>query len=790
MVLDLTGDNTSSTGDSATGFKDDDVTQSAPFTRSGSVELPQPHGDLLPASSRPSIVKRALTAPENPVSPRRTSTTTTKKTTYRMSTASASPKPGKSSTASTLRASIHSVLLSNSSSHNNMDGSSSSPGPKARFSAASAFRASIQMGTMDGSSTHGGTRDGSSSSNSFAGLVNAARFSKKLIAKRMSSMGVDLSSRRGDDNLGESSTTDFSRRRRQSVVLNDPHSHLKSIITTETSPFLSQFMEYPIPAPSMARNALQLGKLLQEGEFFQLQEVVGFQTKSPQQRQHPYAIKSIKPSLFHSSLEGSSLIEASDRGDRVGAESEDEPLEKAVTKLVLEGLYLGHLQHPHILKLRGVAIGGMAADPEALFLLTDRLGDTLDQRIDTWKQWAQAKESKERKRQRRLKYPPMGPPGMGISSKDQNFGNVLSDKTIRTYPSDLIVLKTNYALQILDALQYLHERGIVVRELRPEGIGFCAYPHHHTVQLCDLSSCKEVPRDGSHIPPEQIELRPSLLDCSSHHQRGGGMDYSSTSRHGSDRDRDHSDHTESLLGVRTSVSARRYMAPEVFGATGYNTKADLYSWAMVFSELVTETKPYSSRQLMRDWTKIVVGELRPKLQKYHFPRTIKGVLELAWQANVSRRGTAKQLHKSLTTVLHMLEGQGLPWLADPQSMAEQKQLAQKQAAMAAAAGPRKRGMGMRQKTLTRQSMTLAAQPNLMKNSALRCSTTDAPLTLPQRAVHYKRLQAKDPVGWGKVWDRRKGHPDEIDGAVVLTAVQSNKEQVFQRRFKANRIEGL
>lgn len=60
-------------------------------------------------------------------------------------------------------------------------------------------------------------------------------------------------------------------------------------------------------------------------------------------------------------------------------------------------------------------------------------------------------------------------------------------------PADpaMIPRKTNYSLQIANALLYLHKRRIIFRDLKPENVGFQG---EHTVKLFDFGLVREVPQ--------------------------------------------------------------------------------------------------------------------------------------------------------------------------------------------------------------------------------------------------------------------------------------------------------
>lgn len=64
--------------------------------------------------------------------------------------------------------------------------------------------------------------------------------------------------------------------------------------------------------------------------------------------------------------------------------------------MALEAEFLASLNHPHIIKLRGVAYdgpSGFAKGPTGYFLIIDRLFETLDGRIKRWGKPSSAKTS-------------------------------------------------------------------------------------------------------------------------------------------------------------------------------------------------------------------------------------------------------------------------------------------------------------------------------------------------------------------------------------------------------------
>jgi len=324
-----------------------------------------------------------------------------------------------------------------------------------------------------------------------------------------------------------------------------------------------------------------------------------------------------------------------------------EDFQLAAAELAFEAHILSSFDHPNILKIRGWAANGIASfesgKHDSFFLILDLLEETLDQRIIRWRDNELNLLHDETSSTDSL-------PNLildeGVSIDNTFYHNhngyhqpQQSDATDRNLRKQTLFLdKIRIMTEIASALDYIHNQGVVFRDLKPQNIGFSA--ETDSVQIFDFGLSRELPS----------------LDTSAPFSMSG------------------------------KVGTLRYMAPEVATNQAYNISSDVYSWAIVSYELLSLEKPFDG------WTRDLHSELvctrglRPDTSNTLHPISseLKVILEQAWSPIPSNRGTMSQIGAQLQCLM----SNQMAYIAEQQKLQSKiQELEQQQMSFAAGSSP-------------------------------------------------------------------------------------------------------
>lgn len=348
---------------------------------------------------------------------------------------------------------------------------------------------------------------------------------------------------------------------------------------------------------------IKIGKLIGSGGFSHVYEVSSFEANSNRENSPPL-LSSIRRNSRNSLVSEqkamfSETVRCSDTGEsryvvkHLKSKLARTNMDKfclAAAELAVEAQYLSALRHPNIITIRGWANGGVDAFAETgqhdgYFLVLDRLNETLHDRITTW-------QRKERDQYRTR-------PSLGLASS--RTGQLMG-----------WIERTDIASKIASALQYLHSKNIIFRDLKPNNVGF---DEDGTVKLFDFGLAREL--------PSRREAKESIPGNDVFVMTGG-------------------------------VGTRRYMSPECILGKTYNLKADVYTWALVYWQMLALDKPYGA--LHNNLHKKVVCErgVRPQMDM-QWPARIQELLQRSWSQHIDERPDMDSIISKLQRISKDLE---------------------------------------------------------------------------------------------------------------------------------------
>jgi serine/threonine protein kinase len=159
----------------------------------------------------------------------------------------------------------------------------------------------------------------------------------------------------------------------------------------------------------------------------------------------------------------------------------------------------------------------------------------------------------------------------------------------------LLEERINVAVQLADALAYLHDQNVLHRDLKPDNIGF---DKDGNLKVFDFDIARVAP----------ISMN-----------------------------------EDELFHMTQKVGSPRYMSPECAKREPYNKKADVYSYGLLFHQIMTLEKPYDDIDDEDHEECVFYEHARPHMIDVPMPQTVKNMIQTTWSANIRKRPTMKNV---------------------------------------------------------------------------------------------------------------------------------------------------
>jgi len=268
---------------------------------------------------------------------------------------------------------------------------------------------------------------------------------------------------------------------------------------------------------------------------------------------------------------------------------ERKTFEYGASDLATEAFFLARLNHPNIIKLHAVTEGSVERNIASgkdgdFFIVIDRLVETLDQRMQGWQM-----ESEE-------------------------IPHTLFYRLSREYKEkqrSLLKNRVQVALQIAQVMQYLHSLDILVRDLKPDNVGFDS---EGTLKLFDFGLAKE------QKPSDLLE--------------------------------------DGMYKMTAQTGSRRYMAPEVAKGQPYNKSVDVYSFGILLWQMCSLERPFAGYSSQKHMREVVISGERPKMDTSHtalWPLDLQWLMKASWSSDPNIRPSFTKISQTLQHVLEELD---------------------------------------------------------------------------------------------------------------------------------------
>merc|ERR1711862_514665 len=321
--------------------------------------------------------------------------------------------------------------------------------------------------------------------------------------------------------------------------------------------------------PGFDEKELNLGYILGLGSFCSVIEIKNIQLFSK------LSFVDYKKKLFITKFFNNDTSYVMKRLHKHG--NDEEKLSRGIRSIAVEARILSSLDHPHIIKLAATSLNDF---DDNSFLIMEKLLGSLEERLDVWL----VKENMNK---------------MRIRSIFDRKGKKKKDLTLQ---------KLSVAYYLSSAMDYLHSRRILHRDLKPDNVGFDV---NGKVILYDFGLATE------------LDMREKLED--GNYKLTGG------------------------------TGTMRYMAPEVVKFYPYNLSADVFSFGVILWQIMSCTIPYKTFSVEMYKKLVVRNDFRLSLGS-SWPRSYSNLISRCWSASTGERPKFREIKKVLRSNIEELGG--------------------------------------------------------------------------------------------------------------------------------------
>lgn len=279
----------------------------------------------------------------------------------------------------------------------------------------------------------------------------------------------------------------------------------------------------------------------------------------------------------------------------------------ATIDMACELKILAALCHPNVMQVRGIM--GHVGRPGHFGIIMDRLSCTLEDKLDQWTHEAAAAAASGRNgHNRRLKTNPFTARKQGQQNQQPHLpllqclmgsGNktsntkFLDDEASLDPRDELLAERILACYDIARAMRYLHSQKILFRDLKPDNVGVTLRGNY---VIFDMGLAQELRVTDLVEPPDGYVIT-------------------------------------GLTG------SRMFMAPENATCKPYGFSSDVYSFAMLFWEVISLERAFEHWSLDKHYEQVILNGTRPHALGHLLPASLDRMMQDAWSVDPSCRPT-------------------------------------------------------------------------------------------------------------------------------------------------------